>query len=292
MEKLLYEVAATSDVGQVRSNNEDALFCDAHRGLFLVCDGMGGQQAGEVASDLAVTTISSVVCASTPRFQDEVDQLFSSPKLVSAHTHLCRSNLTDPAALSSDSQLIKHAIEVANERIHSASEEVEVQKGMGTTVAAVLFDTDTATIAHVGDSRVYLLRDKLLQRLTSDHSVGAEQLRAGVSPEEVDNHPYKHYLTRALGPKAEIEPEISEICVHDGDAFLLVTDGLAGPVSDSQIHTILESYPGTEEACVSLIEAAKHNGSSDNITCVLVKVQAAAETAEGVSGLVDLWADE
>jgi serine/threonine protein phosphatase PrpC len=241
MEKLLYEVAATSDVGQVRSNNEDALFCDCNRGLFLVCDGMGGQQAGEVASDLAITTISSVVCANPPRRLDEVDQLFSTPIQPVVHTHLCRSNVTDAASLSTESQLVKHAIEVANARIHSAAETVDVQKGMGTTVAAVLFDSDTATVAHVGDSRVYLFRNQGLQLLTNDHSVGAEQLRAGVSAEEVSNHPYKHFLTRA------------------------------------------------DEACVSLIEAAKNNGSSDNITCVLIKVQAAAQPVESVSGLVDLW---
>lgn len=291
MEKLLYEVAATTDVGQVRTNNEDALFCDCHRGLFLVCDGMGGQQAGEVASGLAVNTISSVVCENPPRRLDDVDQLFSPPRTQTAHTHLCRLNLTDPASLSAESALMKHAIEVANDRIHSAAEAVDVQKGMGTTVAAVLIDSATATIAHVGDSRVYLFRDNRLQLLTEDHSVGAEQLRAGVNAEEVSQHPYKHFLTRALGPTAAIEPALSEVCVHDGDAFLLVTDGLAGPVSDVQILRILESNPAIDEACGSLIEAAKNNGSSDNITCVLVKVQAAAEAAETLSGLVDLWAE-
>jgi serine/threonine protein phosphatase PrpC len=292
MDKLLYEVAALSDVGVVRLNNEDALFSDCRRGLFLVCDGMGGEQAGEVASGLAVSTISSIVCSNPPRRLDEVDQLFSPiEKQPAPHTHLIRSNVTDAASLSPESQLMKMAIEAANDKIHVASERVEVQRGMGTTVAAVLIESAMATVAHVGDSRVYLLRDNSLKLLTEDHSVGAEQLRAGLSEEAVRQLPYKNFLTRALGPHASVEPEITELCVHDGDSFLLATDGLVGPVSEGEILRILETCPSHEDACQYLIEAAKNNGSTDNITCVLVKVQTSAEPVGVGSGLVDLWQD-
>jgi protein phosphatase len=253
---------------------------------------MGGEQAGEVASGLAVSTISSLVCDNAPRRLDEVDQLFSPLKTQPApHTHLFRSNLTDPASLSPESQLMKLAIETANDKIHLAAGTTEDQRGMGTTVAAVLIESATATVAHVGDSRVYLLRDNSLKLLTEDHSVGAEQLRAGVSEEAVSQLPFKKFLTRALGPNASVEPEITELCVHDGDSFLLATDGLIGPVSEGEIFRILEMCPCHEDACQCLIDAAKNNGSSDNITCVLVKVQTAVEPAQVATGLVDIWQD-
>jgi serine/threonine protein phosphatase PrpC len=291
MDKLLYETAAASDVGTVRLNNEDALFCDTDRGLFLVCDGMGGEQAGEVASQLAVTTMSSVVCDNPPRRLDEVDELFSPLKEQVPHTHVCRLDMADRAILSPESQLMILAIEAANNEIHALSETVEAYRGMGTTVAAVLITSGGATVAHVGDSRVYLVRDNCLQLLTNDHSFGAEQLRAGVSEETVRQLPSRNDLTRALGPNLEVEPAIAELCVHDGDSFLLATDGLIGPVSDSEILGILNMYPSNEDACRCLIEAAKNNGGTDNITCVLVRVRTNPDPAPAAIEMTNLWAD-
>jgi PPM family protein phosphatase len=291
MDKLLYEVAAATDVGTVRQNNEDAVFCDPNRGLFLVCDGMGGEQAGEVASRLAVTTISSVICDNPPRRLDEIDQLFSPLQEQAPHTHSCRMNVTDRATLSDESQLMILAIEAANDEIHAMSEIEEAQRGMGTTVAAILITSAIATVAHVGDSRVYLLRDNTLQALTKDHSFGAEQLRAGVSEDAVRQLPNKNFLTRALGPNLEVEPEISEVCVHDGDSFLLATDGLIGPVTDYEILRILEMYPSNEDACRCLIEAAKNNGSNDNISCVLVRLHIDPVQAPAPIEMINFWAD-
>lgn len=291
MDKLLYEVAAATDVGTVRQNNEDAVFCDPNRGLFLVCDGMGGEQAGEVASQLAVTTISSVICDNPPRRMDEIDQLFSPLEEQASHTHSCRMNVTDRATLSDESQLMILAIEAANDEIHAVSEIEEAQRGMGTTVAAILITSAIATVAHVGDSRVYLLRDNTLQALTKDHSFGAEQLRAGVSEEAVRQLPNKNFLTRALGPNLEVDPEISEVCVHDGDSFLLATDGLVGPVTDYEILRILEMYPSNEDACRCLIEAAKNNGSNDNISCVLVRLHIDTVQAPAPIEMINFWAD-
>jgi serine/threonine protein phosphatase PrpC len=291
MDKLLYEVAAATDVGTVRQNNEDAVFCDPTRGLFLVCDGMGGEEAGEVASQLAVTTISSVICDNPPRRMDEIDQLFSPLQDQAPHTHSCRMNVTDRATLSDESQLMILAIEAANDEIHAVSEIEETQRGMGTTVAAILITSAIAAVAHVGDSRVYLLRDNTLQALTKDHSFGAEQLRAGVSEEAVRQLPNKNFLTRALGPNLEVEPEISEVCVHDGDSFLLATDGLVGPVTDNEILRILEMYPSNEDACRCLIEAAKNNGSNDNISCVLVRLHIDPVQAPAPIEMINFWAD-
>jgi serine/threonine protein phosphatase PrpC len=291
MDKLLYEVAAATDVGTVRLNNEDAVFCDPNRGLFLVCDGMGGEQAGEVASQIAVTTISSVVCDNPPRRLDEIDQLFSPLQEQAPHSHSCRIDVTARGTLSDESQLMRLAIEAANDEIHALSEMEETRRGMGTTVAAILVTSALATIAHVGDSRVYLVRDSSLQALTRDHSFGAEQLRAGVSEEMVRQLPNKNFLTRALGPNLEVEPEISEVCVHDGDSFLLATDGLIGPVSDFEILHILEMYPSNEEACRCLIEAAKNNGGSDNISCVLVRLRINAGQLPTPIEMTNFWAD-
>jgi serine/threonine protein phosphatase PrpC len=291
MDKLLYEVAAATDVGTVRLNNEDAVFFCPDRGLFLVCDGMGGEQAGEVASQLAVATISSVVCDNPPRRLDEIDQLFSPLQEQAPHTHSCRMDVTDRATLSDESQLMILAIEAANDEIHALSEIEEAHRGMGTTVAAILITSAIATVAHVGDSRVYLVRDNTLQALTKDHSFGAEQLRAGESDEAVRQLPNKNFLTRALGPNLEVEPEISEVCVHDGDSFLLATDGLIGPVSDYEILRILEMYPSNEDACRCLIEAAKNNGSSDNISCVLVRLRIDPVQAPAPIEMINFWAD-
>jgi serine/threonine protein phosphatase PrpC len=291
MDKLLYEVAAATDVGTVRLNNEDAVFSCPNRGLFLVCDGMGGEQAGEVASRLAVTTISSVICDNPPRRLDEIDQLFSPLQEQAPHTHSCRMDVTDRATLSDESQLMILAIEAANDEIHAVSEIEETQRGMGTTVAAILITSAIAAVAHVGDSRVYLLRDNTLQALTKDHSFGAEQLRAGVSEEAVRQLPNKNFLTRALGPNLEVEPEISEVCVHDGDSFLLATDGLVGPVTDNEILRILEMYPSNEDACRCLIEAAKNNGSNDNISCVLVRLHIDPVQAPAPIEMINFWAD-
>jgi protein phosphatase len=200
-------------------------------------------------------------------------------------------NVTDRATLSDESQLMILAIEAANDEIHAMSEIEEAQRGMGTTVAAILVTSAIATVAHVGDSRVYLLRDNKLEALTKDHSFGAEQLRAGVSEEAVRQLPNKNFLTRALGPNLEVEPEISEVCVHDGDSFLLATDGLIGPVTDYELLRILEMYPSNEDACRCLIEAAKNNGSNDNISCVLVRLHIDPVQAPAPIEMINFWAD-
>jgi protein phosphatase len=170
--------------------------------------------------------------------------------------------------------LLRLAINAANREIHLASQSIETQHGMGTTVAAVLITDNSATIAHAGDSRVYLLRNGSVELLTNDHSVVAEQVRAGAIPKEmVPRSPYQNYLTRALGPSEEVQPDVREIGVHDGDLFLLTTDGLTGPVSEEEMRDIIDQCLNLTDACLLLVDQAKRNGSTDNITCVLVRVQ-------------------
>jgi len=277
MQDFKCDVAATTDVGLVRLNNQDAFVCDSGAGLFLVCDGMGGEHAGEVASNLAVHTILSVVRKGEDTPYDDIDDLF----FQSVPTHNSNSGGDSAAPGGSGKDLLSSAIRTANREIHIMSEAIVTQRGMGTTVAAVLIKGRSATVAHAGDSRVYLLRDGSLQPLTQDHSVVAEQVRAGIISQEMAQHsPYKSYVTRALGPAEDVQPDVSEIGLRDGDLFLIATDGLTGPVSDHEMLAILDGSPSLNEACLMLIEAAKRNGSTDNITCVLVKVQLAGTSRE------------
>jgi len=137
-----------------------------------------------------------------------------------------------------------------------------------------LITDNSATIAHAGDSRVYLLRNGSVELLTNDHSVVAEQVRAGAIPQEMaPRSPYQNYLTRALGPSQDIQPDVREISVRDGDLFLLTTDGLTGPVGEEEIRDIVDKCLNLSDACLLLVDQAKRNGSTDNITCVLVRVQ-------------------
>jgi serine/threonine protein phosphatase PrpC len=284
METLQCEVGAASDVGVVRLNNEDAYVCDSDTGLFLVCDGMGGEQAGEVASQLAAQSILSVVRSSGRRRRDEIDDFFApltEGDALQARSGSSDLGLADGACPSREGELLRFAINAANREIHVASQSTETQHGMGTTVAAVLITDNSATIAHAGDSRVYLLRNGSVELLTNDHSVVAEQVRAGAIPKEmVPRSPYQNYLTRALGPSEEVQPDVREISVHDGDLFLLTTDGLTGPVSEEEIRDIIDQCLNLTDACLLLVDQAKRNGSTDNITCVLVRVQLMEEAGQ------------
>jgi protein phosphatase len=272
MGKLHFDVAAASDVGVVRRNNEDAYFCNSAAGLFLVCDGMGGEQAGEVASQIAVQTIPSIIAETGRLYHDEVDDFFS-PLEQDDQINSPQSEFADGDRLSGAGELLASAIRAANREIYLASQAVEAQRGMGTTVAAILVSGSCASVAHVGDSRVYLMRKASLKPLTLDHSVAFEQLRAGMSSDLVLQSPYQNYLTRALGPEAEVTPDTLEIAVGEDDVFLLATDGLTGSVKDDEIQNILATKPDLHDACLCLIEAAKQRGSRDNVTCVIIRVQ-------------------
>jgi protein phosphatase len=256
-----FELAAKSDVGAVRANNEDTFLCDCDRNLYVVCDGMGGEEAGEVASHLAAEVIARVVSRGV------VD------------------NARDfPAGMSDTGKLLMTALDAANTAIYLAAEHSPQCRGMGTTASALMLRDGIATVAHVGDSRVYLLRNRGIEQLTRDHSVVAEQVRAGViAPENARHSPMVHYLTRALGPHATVETDVTETFVEDGDMFLLATDGLVDTIDDELILSLASSAPDHEQCVSELIETAKRSGSTDNITCVLVKA-CATQAVEQASG--------
>ena len=231
-------VGAATDVGQVRSQNEDRYWYSDR--VFVVCDGMGGHQAGEVASGLAVETIRG----------------FAFP-------------LEDPAAE------VAAAIETAHTRICEAAAAKPEYSGMGTTLTMGLAHGGESgfavTIGHVGDSRAYLYRDSQLRRLTIDHSVAAELARKGtLSGPEAETHPSRHMLTQALGVGA-VSVLVETHVVESDDVLLFCSDGLTDVVTDAQIGTVLEELR-SQEAADELLALANAGGGPDNITVLVVAV--------------------
>jgi protein phosphatase len=213
--------------------------------LFIVADGMGGHSAGEVASNLAVAEIVSYV----------------------------KENVMEVRQKGLDiAELIKNAILHANDQIYKKSLQHSECLGMGTTLSMVLALDNMLYIGHVGDSRVYIIRDQSIIRLTEDHSLVAELVKNGtIKPEDASNHPQKNIITRAVGTEYTIEVDSSSFELNDGDTIILCTDGLTNQISDRDILNIVMEAPGIDVAAEKLISTAKDSGGYDNITVVVIK---------------------
>lgn len=250
------QVAAKTDVGCVRKNNEDAYGFSRRLGLFVVCDGMGGMAAGEVASKMAIDTMRDYFT-----------------KAASNGHYEAVGNRVDGA--SERGNALASAIHTANEAIYAAATEAgESRRGMGSTIVAVLADRKQPvfSIAHVGDSRIYLVRHGEMQQLTNDHSLVMEQVRRGmITREEAERSDMANIIIRALGPEPEVEPDVDEQLAFPGDTLLLATDGLTKLVDDDRIHSIIESARSLQHAVDGLVQAARDEGGDDNITCVLLR---------------------
>jgi serine/threonine protein phosphatase PrpC len=228
---------AGTDTGRQRRANEDSLL--ARSPLFVVADGMGGAQAGEVASRIAVES-----------FRHGLDDA-SQPEAALATLALA-----------------------ANSRIHELSHSNAEHAGMGTTLTAVYVGDREVAIAHVGDSRAYCLRDGELLRLTDDHSLVDELLRQGrLTPEEAVEHPQRSVITRALGPEGTVEVDTRSFRARPGDVYLLCSDGLTTMLSEEEIAAALRSHPRLRDAGEALIAAANEAGGRDNITVVLLRLE-------------------
>lgn len=241
LERPILQAAALSDTGKVRDHNEDSFGHCVEAGVFVVCDGMGGAAAGEVASRLAVDTVIERLCAvSTPD-----DRRHALEEAITAANRLVHAQATDNAAL----------------------------QGMGTTLVAVSIQNHSALIGNVGDSRCYLFRGGELTRQTRDHSLVDEQVRLGhMTPEEAERSPLKNVITRAIGTQPEVNADITELPLEPGDTLLLCSDGLIREVSDTQIADILARRPGSiDDYCRQLIDAANAAGSHDNVTVILIR---------------------
>ena len=226
--------SAHTDTGRRRRRNEDAFVCEPP--LFAVADGMGGAQAGEVASRLAAESLRE----------------------------------QELGGLSSPEQTVE-LIREANRRVYAYSSENASARGMGTTMTVALVEGNVVTIGHVGDSRAYLLRDDQLTQLTQDHSLVAELVRSGrLSAKEAESHPRRSVITRALGTDSEVEVDVLSLRAQDRDVFLLCSDGLTSMVSDEEIaHLLLSARDDLDDAGKKLIAAANQSGGEDNITVVL-----------------------
>ena len=238
-------VSARTDTGRLRKGNEDNLYADAnqYRGLFIVADGMGGHAAGEVASQMAVDLVAS--------------------------------ELADLNDLSADDagERVKSTLRLANRQVFQRTMREVEKTGMGSTASALLLSDTRFLIGHVGDSRIYLVRDGNMRQLTRDHSLVQEQVDAGIiTPEQARHHPQSNVITCCIGMSSDIDPDIIQGETKVGDVFLLASDGLTGMVDDRRLQQLLQS-PATPERIVNaMIADANNNGGIDNITAIVVKV--------------------
>lgn len=250
---LTVEVAAKTDVGCVRTNNEDNLGYDSRYGIYVVCDGMGGQAAGEVASKMGVDTVLTYFreAAKNHRYPQIGDQ---------------------DDGVSERANALGSAIRLANEAIHEAAGKHAAHSGMGSTIVSVLVDHGFFSIGHAGDSRIYLIRQGNIQQITRDHSLVMEQVRRGlITLEEANASEMQNIIIRALGPEEKVVPDLDDMMALPGDILMLCSDGLTRHVPDDHILEIVQGTVTLQLMADRLIEAAREGGGSDNITCMMIR---------------------
>ncbi len=227
--------AGLTDIGRVRNHNEDSVLIEPP--LFAVADGLGGHEAGDIASSVAVDA------------------------------------LVQAAPMRADAKALGRAVRAANRAVIRAAREGLGRSGMGTTLTAAIVDDTRIAVAHVGDSRAYLLHDGYLERITEDHSIVADMIRQGTLTEEQSrSHPQRSVITRALGSDPNMTTDIFEVDAAVGDRLLLCSDGLTGMLTDEQIREILDDYGDAEVAAQILVDSANDAGGHDNISVVVVDV--------------------
>jgi PPM family protein phosphatase len=266
----LRAVAAT-DTGRVREHNEDAVALDPDIGLFVLADGMGGYNAGEVASGIAVKTIMNLV-----------REAYATQDLTGSD---------QDTGLSRPGIILRDAIARANKIIHQTSKTQEKCEGMGTTVVAGLFHDDRIIVAHVGDSRMYRLRGDRFEQITLDHSLLQELVDRGFyTPEEAQRVTNKNYVTRALGVEPTVEVEIKEHPVHRGDCLVLCSDGLTDMVEDEDIHLTISTFGANlDTVAKQLLQLANDNGGRDNISVMLAEVLEPFPARKGILDRILSW---
>jgi protein phosphatase len=243
--------AGMTDVGCVRKHNEDSFLAAPELGLYVVADGLGGHAAGEVASRIVVERVAQFVGETT-----EKDRTWP---------------LEYDTTLSFDGNRLKVALLLSDQAIADDIRRNPERETMGSTVVACLLSGMKATLAHVGDSRAYVLNEEEIRQVTRDHSWVAEQVANGIlTPSEARVHPFRNVITQALGNGGELEVEVQELELGKSDRLLLCSDGLSGMVGDAQIRDIVNQSPDLQTAVEALISVARNNGGEDNITAVLV----------------------
>jgi protein phosphatase len=253
------EIVRLTDVGLQRDHNEDAIASDGTIGLVILADGMGGYKAGEVASEMAVLSITAEL-----------------KEAMVTHRPSQVGQVLDQQA---EAQLILGAVKNANEVIYNVSQTQSQCAGMGTTLVVGLFTNNKLLVGHIGDSRMYRLRNQVLSQITTDHSLLQEQIKAGlITAEQAKYSTNKNLVTRALGIDPEVELELNEYDVEMGDIYLLCSDGLSDLVEDGTIQSTLNALSSNLTDTVhALVQMANDNGGKDNISVILVKVNKSFE---------------
>jgi PPM family protein phosphatase len=257
--------------GRVRDHNEDAIGTVDEIGLLVLADGMGGYAAGEVASAIAIETVTK--------------------RVTEGLVELKRGETDEATGLSSDSMLLKQAVEEANRAINGASKSQPQCEGMGTTIVACLFYDNRAHIAHVGDSRLYRIRNNEFQQITLDHSLLQELISRGFyTPAEARKSLNKNLVTRALGVDPTVDVEVQEDVVLVGDTLLLCSDGLSDMVEDDDIHLTISTFSANlQMAAEQLVQLANENGGRDNISVILSRVEKSFEAKKGFFSRFTEW---
>lgn len=247
------EFVGLTDVGCKRTKNEDSLLTDENLNLFMVADGMGGHSAGEFASRMAVQTV-----------QEIIQELTDDPDATLQNTASIR-----PGDFKG---YLRYALTQASQRIYEKATEDSGMQGMGTTAVVSLFRKNKVFVANVGDSRGYRIRNKKIEQVTEDHSLVAEQIRAGIlRPSEAKEHRLKNIITRSVGFQEGVDVDCEAKSAKVGDIYLLCSDGLYNMVEDEEMLAVI-SQQSLQDAAVHLIDIAKTRGGDDNITLVLAKV--------------------
>ncbi len=249
------EIANQSDVGLKRPHNEDSTITDGRNGIVILADGMGGYKAGEVASALAVTNI-----------------LFD---VTNGLKKLKRGQIDETTGFSNESLLIRDAITQANSVIYNTAQTDPQCQGMGTTIVVGLFHNNILSIAHVGDSRLYRLRNNELQQVTNDHSLIQELIDRGLyTSEEAHANTPRNLVTQAMGIEADVDVDVVEEAVLPDDIYLLCSDGLTDLVKDEEIHLTLSKYSANlAQTADELVKFANKRGGKDNTSIILVRIQ-------------------
>ena len=267
MSDLTLRLAGNSDTGRVRKHNEDCIALRPDLGLVVLADGMGGHRAGEVASGLAVQAVI-----------DELERALAESPLVSGvdnsppYLNPARGGDEDGAEAV---YLALNTVAQANTLVYQSAQASPEHAGMGTTLVLALFAAGSVTIAHVGDSRAYRLRDSHLERLTHDHSLVEEAVRKGMfTLEEAQRNFGKNIITRALGIGPDVDTDVQQFAMHSGDLYLLCSDGLTDVIGDADLRLALQDFGANlDQAVQDLIALANTRGGHDNISVVLAHYQ-------------------
>ncbi len=261
---IIVESAGITDVGRKRKGNEDSLFTDDEIGLYVVADGMGGHQAGEVASRLVVKTMEDYIRQSR-------EEGGESPEMT-------RVDKT----LSEEANRLIAGVHLSNQVVHQISQSKPSYRGMGSTISAAYFtNEDTLIVSNVGDSPIYLIRNNIIETLSVPHTVVAEQMAMNPGASARFGKAFSHMLTRAMGIEKTVKPDLCEVQCFKNDMLVLASDGLSDKVSPKEVlHLAKNRTP--DKACRVLVELANERGGDDNITVIVLKVKAVKPEKKGI----------